>query len=135
MKRFTKIFLSLISLSSSIAFAQPLTADLTITNNTDLDSVSSIHGFCTYPLIGTMGITKPHTTQTIPSGRVQIACHAKTGKCEALVFLNNADSCSAPNAPVAKVIIDLDNGFDSAEMYDPAYTVTGSKFVISINKA
>jgi hypothetical protein len=117
MKKHMAITLAGIGLAAAPIFAF---ADLTITNNTNYDSTSSILGHCTsQPPLGSKGITRSHTSNTLNINEIRAACLTIHGDCEAQVYTNT--TCGMPY--VAIVHFNVDKGFIS-------YQQTNSNFVV-----
>lgn len=104
-------------------------ADLSITNNTNLDSTSIINrGLCSATL-PTGGVTKAHTTNKISSFNLGLACVRDARNCRADVYMTN--NCTG--GVIATVILDTKTGIKSVEMKDNSYTITYQPWVVTLS--
>lgn len=118
-----------ISLITLLSIPMISFADLTITNNTNLDSTSIINrGLCSATL-PTGGVTKAHTTNVISSFNLGLACVRDQRNCKADVYMTN--NCTGPI--IATVILDTKTGIKSVEMKDENYTITADKFKVVLS--
>lgn len=104
---------------------------LTVVNNTDHDSTTITNDFnCSDHLPGGKGVTKAHSTNTIPENTVNIACIKNKENCKADVYMT--DNCSGTK--VATVIFSTKTGIKGDPViYDHAYQISGSGFYIQMD--
>lgn len=96
--------------------------DLTTVNNSNHDSTCVVNnGPCSTILGEKYGVTKAHSTNTIPSSKVWLACVRDTKNCKANVYMTN--NCSGP--VVGTVTLNTDTGVTNV------YNTPGSGYVIS----
>ena len=102
--------------------------NLVIHNNTDFPSTSIINdGVCSNFLPGGIGITQPHSTNTVPSVTVHSACWADRENCRATIYITN--DCSGP--AIAKVVLSTKTGVKSIEMIG-SYSIIANGFDVTL---
>jgi hypothetical protein len=118
-------------LMSTSLLALPITAraDLTIVNNTDQDSTSIVNGGACSTILGEIGITRAHSSNTLDYIIMRIACGMHPNDCVADVYMT--DNCSGPK--VATVTMDINKGISTIQETG-AYSLTqDSPFKLEIN--
>lgn len=106
-------------------------AGLTVVNNTDYDSTSVInHGPCS-TILGEIGITRAHSTNTVPESKVKFACLLNKHNCQADVYMT--PNCKGP--VVAKITFDVDAGIKNIEMKSADFKISGSGFAATLDQA
>jgi hypothetical protein len=103
--------------------------DLTIVNNTKNFSTSVINNGPCSTILGDIGVTKPNSTNTVPSSKVKFACSIHPSSCSADVYMTN--NCTG--SKIATVTFDVDKGIKSVKMDTPAYLITGVGFIVTLN--
>jgi hypothetical protein len=105
-----------------------LAAEVTIHNNTDQPSTSIINnGICSSYLPGGIGVTQPHSVNTIPSVTVYSACWADRDNCKADIYMTS--DCSGPL--IGKVTLSVSEGVKDIVVYGD-YSISGNGFDITV---
>jgi hypothetical protein len=105
-----------------------LADNLVIHNNTDFPSTSIINdGVCSNFLPGGVGITQPHSTNTVPSVTVHSACWADRENCHATIYITT--DCTGP--AIAKVVLSTKTGVKSIEMLSN-YSIVANGFEVTL---
>jgi hypothetical protein len=108
--------------------ALALANNLVIHNNTDFPSTTVINdGVCSNFLPGGVGITQPHSTNTVPSVTVHSACWADRENCRATIYITN--DCTGP--VIAKVVLSTKSGVKSIEMLG-SYSIIANGFEVTL---
>ncbi|MES2217012.1 MAG: hypothetical protein V4501_01235 [Pseudomonadota bacterium] len=104
------------------------TATLVIHNNTDYPSTSIINGgICSSFLPAGIGITEPHSTNSVPGVTVHSACWANRENCSAVIYLTQ--DCSG--ASIGTVVLSTTSGVKSISATG-AYSITGNGFEVTL---
>lgn len=103
--------------------------DLTLVNDTNRDSTCVINNGACSTILGSSGVTKAHTTNTVAESKINLACILNRSNCKADVYMT--DNCSGPI--VGTVILDTKTGIKSVQMHDASYTITGSAFSVTLS--
>ncbi len=95
-------------------------ADLTVTNNTDVNATGIINGgFCSSSF-GDQGIIKAHNSITIYKQQLELACGLNTIRCTTDLYMSN--DCSGPK--VGTIVLSVESGVISAESTSESYKVS-----------
>jgi hypothetical protein len=118
----------------AILLSLPLVANasLTVINNTNQDSTSVINNTCS-SAIGSTGITKKHTTNTVPDMAIQLVCGFTPHNCVADVRMTT--DCSG--ASVATISFDVSTGIKTATLsaagQQAGYSISAQGFSVQLN--
>jgi len=94
-----------------VTVAAPAYADLTIVNNTDYDSTCIVNDGACSTILGDIGITHAHSTNSLDYVLLRIACGLHPDNCHADVYMSN--DCSGPK--VGTVVMNINDGISSIE--------------------
>lgn len=122
-------FLSTVLFVATYGFTLLAHADLTITNNTKLDSTSIMNNTACSTILGEKGITHAGQTNVIEDSKIKFACMFHAHDCKADVYMTA--NCSG--AKVATVIFDTKKGIQHVDLFDKNFSISGSGFVISMD--
>jgi hypothetical protein len=111
----------------ALTFSMSAHADLLLTNNTDSYGTGNVASSPCSSQAGDRGITKPHSTLTIPQIAFDLFCGLFT--CEARLFATQ--NCSGP--VIATVTIEFNKGVTHINNLSKQFVVSGGGNHITIN--
>lgn len=95
-------------------------ADLTFTNNTDVNATGIINGgFCSSQF-GDQGIIHAHNSITIYKQQLELACGLNTIRCVTDLYMSN--DCTGPK--VGTIVVSVENGVISADSTSDSYKIS-----------
>lgn len=126
-KMIANLFILGLSSTLSCAYAN----SLTIVNNTDFDSTAIInHGVCS-TILGEKGITRAHTTNVVPEGKLKMACLMNKENCVADVYATA--NCKGP--VIATAVFSITTGMKGQpQVKDKRFDVVATGFTVVLNQ-
>ncbi len=122
------------TVASSLTYAEvatPVGPPLTIVNNTSQDSTTKTNSIrlCSSVVLGAAGVTHHNSTNVVSGENVKRACYFYPADCIASIYMTS--DCTG--SIIAKVTFDTLKGIKTIAVSDPAYSLSGSGFSITID--